>query len=50
MEYMQLFKSIRSEKPGKLYLFHGPEEFTKEQALSQLTDRLVPPKFRDLNY
>jgi DNA polymerase-3 subunit delta len=50
MEYMQLFDAIKNGKLGRLYLLHGPEEFTKEQALSQLTEQLTEPQFRDLNY
>jgi len=50
MEYMELFDDIRNGKLGRLYLLHGPEEYTKEQALSQITDQLIPQQFRDLNY
>lgn len=50
MEYMKLFDEIQNGRLGRLYLLHGPEEFTKEQALSQITDRLVPPQVRDLNF
>lgn len=50
MEYMELFDVIRTGRLGSLYLLHGPEEFTKEQALSQLTEQLVPQQFKDLNY
>jgi DNA polymerase-3 subunit delta len=50
MEYMELFDAIKKNRLGSLYLLHGPEEFTKEQALVQLTEQLVPPQFKDLNY
>ncbi|HHU79642.1 MAG TPA: DNA polymerase III subunit delta [Clostridiales bacterium] len=50
MDYMTLFTQIQKGSLGKLYLLHGPEEFTKEEALSQIIEKLVPASYRDLNY
>jgi len=49
MEYMDLFKLIKKGKLGSLYLFYGPEEFTKEEALNRIIEVLVP-NIRDMNY
>ena len=40
MDYMELFTQIKRGKLGSLYLFHGPEEFTKEEALSQIIGQI----------
>ncbi|NLU36481.1 MAG: DNA polymerase III subunit delta [Clostridiales bacterium] len=50
MDYMELFRQINKEKLDKLYLFHGPEEFTKEEALYQILEKWIPEQYRDLNY
>ena len=50
MDYMTLFTHIHKGKPGNLYLLHGPEEYTKEQALNQMIEQWVPQQVRDLNY
>lgn len=49
MDYMELFTQIKRGKLGSLYLFHGPEEFTKEEALSQIIGQ-IPEQYRDFNY
>lgn len=50
MEYLEMFNAIKSGSLGSLYLFHGPEEYTKEQALTQLTDKLVQEQYKELDY
>jgi len=50
MDYMELFRQINEGKLDNLYLFHGPEEFTKEEALNQILTQWIPQQYRDLNY
>ena len=50
MDYMALFTHIQKGKPGSLYLLHGPEEFTKGEALNQMIEQWIPQQVRDLNY
>jgi len=50
MGYREIFDEIKKGRLGRLYLFHGEEEYIKEQALNQMVEVLVPPDFRDLNY
>lgn len=49
MDYMELFTQIKKGKQGNLYLLHGPEEFTKEEALNQMIEQWIPEQYRDLN-
>ena len=49
MDYMTLFTQIQKGSLGKLYLLHGPEEFTKEEALSQIIESWFG-FLQDLNY
>ncbi len=50
MNYMDMFDEIKNDTIGSLYLFHGPEEFVKSEALAQMTAKLVSKDFLDLNY
>jgi len=50
MGYMDIFEEIKARSLDKLYLFYGPEEYTKGQALSQMTAQLTHEDFKDLNY
>lgn len=45
----QLDASIRSGSLGPLYVFDGPENWLKEQAIQHIIDRLLPPEARDFN-
>jgi DNA polymerase-3 subunit delta len=48
--YMEIFEDIKKGKIDRLYLFYGQEGYVKEQALSQLSQALVAPGLKDLNY
>jgi len=50
MDYMELFKQIKQGKLENLYLFHGPEEFTKEEALNQIIEQWIPKQYLELNH
>ena len=48
MNHTEFFKSLKENRLEKVYLFHGDEEYVKEQAFSELKRRLVP-QFEELN-
>lgn len=50
MSYTIIFDDINKNKLHNLYLFHGPEEYVKRQALSELSQVVVSQEYRDLNY
>ncbi len=47
---MDFFKEIKKGISGNLYLLYGPEEYTKEEALNQLIESIIPEAYMDLNY
>ena len=40
MNHMEMFKQISTGNLGSLYLLYGPEEYTKEEALNQMIEKL----------
>ncbi|NLX71376.1 MAG: DNA polymerase III subunit delta [Clostridiales bacterium] len=48
--YREIFDDIKKKQLDKLYLFHGEEEYVKEQALEQLTKTLVSSDLAALNH
>jgi len=48
--YREIFDDIKNKQLDKLYLFHGQENYVKEQALNQLVQMLVPSELKHLNY
>ena len=49
MDHMELFNQIGTGNLGSLYLLHGPEEFTKEEALNQMIGKLGFGAYTELN-
>lgn len=49
MTWNEFFQSIQSDTVGRVYLFTGPEEWTKNQALEGLRAKLLPPGLEQLN-
>lgn len=50
MNHMEMFKQISTGNLGSLYLLYGPEEYTKEEALNQMIEKLDLGAYADLNY
>lgn len=48
--YMEIFEDIKKGEFARLYLFYGPEQYVKEQALLQLSQVLIAPELKSLNY
>ncbi len=48
--YMEIFEDIKKGEIDRLYLFYGEEGYVKEQALLQLSQALIAPGFKNLNY
>jgi len=48
--YMEIFEDIKKGKIDRLYLFYGEEGYVKEQALLQLSQALIAPELKALNY
>lgn len=48
--YCEIFEAIKKREFHPLYLFYGPEEYTKGQALSQMVSARIEEAFKDLNY
>lgn len=38
MNHKQFFEACKAGQPGRLYLFEGPEEFTKKSALDRIRE------------
>jgi DNA polymerase-3 subunit delta len=49
MAYREIFNDIKAGRYKRLYLFYGPEEYIKTQALAQMTAAMVPEAFMALN-
>lgn len=47
---MEIFEDIKKGEFARLYLFYGPEQYVKEQALLQLSQALIAPELKSLNY
>lgn len=50
MSYRIISEDIKNNALARMYLFHGPEEYLKSRALSQLTQAQVDNEYKDLNY
>lgn len=50
MNYQQFLLNLRKGEIFPLYLFSGPEEYLKKEALKKLRDILIPPEALDFNY
>lgn len=49
MSYREIFDDIKTGRFKRLYLFYGPEEYIKMQALAQMTAAIAPEAFTALN-
>lgn len=49
MTWNDFFQSIKSGAPDRVYLFTGPEEWIKNEALESLRAQLLPPGLEQLN-
>ena len=49
MTWNDFFQSIKSGSPERVYLFTGPEEWIKNEALEALRAQLLPPGLEQLN-
>jgi DNA polymerase-3 subunit delta len=49
MDLLELFKKLKNEETGKLYLFYGHEELLKREAVGRIKDILVPASLEELN-
>lgn len=49
MKWNEFFQSIKEGRFSPVYLFSGPEEYTKAEALSRLRQALLPPGLEALN-
>lgn len=49
MKWNDFYQSVRNHTLGSVYLFSGPEEWTKREALSILRNSLLPPGLEQLN-
>ncbi len=50
LEYMALFKALKEKRIGRLYLFEGEEEYTKDRALEKLREAAVGDAMPEMNY
>ena len=50
MGYREIFDRIDSGDLGGVFVFHGPEEYSKDRALEALRAKLAPPGLEELNY
>lgn len=49
MTWNTFFQAVKDGQIGKVYLFAGPEEWIKNEALEALRSRLLPPGLEQLN-
>ena len=49
MNHNDLFDSLKAGRIAPCYLFEGPEEYIKQQALKQLCARLLPEGLEEMN-
>lgn len=49
MTWNDFFQSLKDGRVDRVYLFSGPEEWTKNNALQALRDALLPPGLEQLN-
>ncbi len=49
MNWNEFYKSLKSDEISPVYLFTGPEEYVKREALESLRQRLLPPGLETLN-
>ncbi len=49
MDWNDFFKSVKEGRFQSVYLFAGPEELTKKEALAALRSALLPPGLEQLN-
>ena len=42
MNWNEFYKSLKSDEISPVYLFTGPEEYVKREALESLRQRLLP--------
>lgn len=49
MTWNDFFQSVKSGAPERVYLFTGPEEWIKNEALETLRTQLLPPGLEQLN-
>ena len=49
MDWNDFFKSVKDGSFQSVYLFTGPEELTKAEALKALRNTLLPPGLEQLN-
>lgn len=49
MDWNDFFKSVKEGRFQSVYLFTGPEELTKQEALAALRGALLPPGLEQLN-
>ena len=49
MKWNEFFKALSGEKIAPVYLFAGPEEYIKREALEAMRTKLLPPGLETLN-
>ena len=49
MDFNDFYKAIKEERYQSVYLFSGPEELTKKEALAALRKAILPPGLEALN-
>lgn len=49
MHWSEFYQAVRGGDIAPIYLFTGPEEFVKREALQALRDKLLPPGLEALN-
>ena len=49
MNHTAFFDAVKSGNIAECYLFEGPEEYIKQQALKALCAKLLPPGLEDMN-
>lgn len=49
MDFNDFYKTIKEERYQSVYLFSGPEELTKKEALAALRKAILPPGLEALN-
>lgn len=45
----QILDALKQGRPGRVYLFYGPDEFRMEKVLSEIRETLIPESARDFN-
>ena len=49
MTWNEFYQSLKSGDIAPVYLFQGPEEYVKQEALTRLREKLLPPGLEALN-